>query len=730
MYTTLLDALQTVTTNITIVVRNDGSGTSTQIFTKALSFFEPSDFYLRANGYDTNFNSSVGQGEKPSWCGPVPDEIQQITLGNCSSGGNADFVHITTVFTFLSYSVSCLDTVDSLQDRFNAMPGNVVAVISRTASSDMSLITFKIAYQFVGNALYTKYTNWYLPILTNGNGHYVTTEALQEGSFSSTVYVSHYNYPQGFISEVQSIFINANIAQSFKLIYNGVESALISVSGNGTINALSTAISNAVVAVCGTAVNVNMNMLTISAKTCAATCWVEYQITFVAGNTLPSMLKTNATVDGGVYIALLRRANNVMKNFYDNFHASANITSDETNFGNNYGIPKLNAGFYCCYRRQDNYDKWCYDTGNTNTGTVSEVMSYPYSISYAGLYDSVRNNIAVARMINKAGTIVTASKTSTSFAVLELGGGLDRYMNAWLVDGSTLKVWPIVGYTYFVVRKMAHRGSCKDRQQAMSYLYDFYNSKAVSIIAGTLGFATLPGFVSDIVRNVLVEEVMCDDLNFALEKYRQQRINLIASELIAAPLTTYLAVYQTNVTSELFEIDRLNSNAAWNSFISSDPSIVAGVFTSFTTAAQKSEKYNDPNILTMPFANFAVAFIYHVSFYQMVTSSTLVFNAKILTGILIGKIQYWNDSSIAALLPSNITMPYRRIRVVVRNDECDENAVISRYLGIISNNIYSDEFKTLYDVSSNGNGLMDWSKAISKGKMYFLSLSILIIDLL
>ena len=104
-------------------------------------------------------------------------------------------------------------------------------------------------------------------------------------------------------------------------------------------------------------------------------------------------------------------------------------------------------------------------------------------------------------MINKAGNVVTASTDSVSYAVMEKGGNLDKYLNAPLVDGSSQLAWPITGYNYFLLRLNHHIGTCDRRKGAMSFIYNFYNSDIVSNIAKRLGYAVVPDYIRGVIIN-------------------------------------------------------------------------------------------------------------------------------------------------------------------------------------------------------------------------------------
>ena len=148
-------------------------------------------------------------------------------------------------------------------------------------------------------------------------------------------------------------------------------------------------------------------------------------------------------------------------------------------------------------------------------------------------------------MVNKAGTVVTASSESVGYAVLNLGGNLNSLMQANLADGGATHAWPVVGYTYFVIRKKHHiaPGDCARRTAAIEYLYRFYGSRTVEIAAESLGFSTVPNFVANIVLDFLVENAMCMSGEYALSTYRLNPSLIMSSPVLSHITKDYIISY-------------------------------------------------------------------------------------------------------------------------------------------------------------------------------------------
>ena len=148
-------------------------------------------------------------------------------------------------------------------------------------------------------------------------------------------------------------------------------------------------------------------------------------------------------------------------------------------------------------------------------------------------------------MINKAGATVIASSKSVAFAIMDKGGNLNSLFQANLADGASSNVWPISGFTYFIIRNNHHisPGNCLRRSAAMEYLYNFYNSPTVAIAAQKLGFAALPQFIADIIVQQLVDHAMCDTGEYALAKYRAAASPLVGASVFVPTIEEYLSAY-------------------------------------------------------------------------------------------------------------------------------------------------------------------------------------------
>ena len=294
-------------------------------------------------------------------------------------------------------------------------------------------------------------------------------------------------------------------------------------------------------------------------------------------------------------------------------------------------------------------------------------------------------------MINKAGATVVASSQSVGFAIMDKGGNLNSLFQANLADGSSSNVWPISGFTYFLIRKNSHvaPGNCVRRSAAMEYLYNFYNSPTVAESAQKLGFAALPEFIASIIVTQLLDHAMCDNGQYALAKHRVKASPLLSASVFQHTLDAYISAYTAVDSSAIWNISYSAVSASiWNQY-SLNPAAVSGAFTMFPSRAEKLSYYNRTDVLTSSFAHVAVVMLYHLNAYSNANAATgntgkngpLRLTADIIGGILAGKITVWNDTLIQAANPATKSfLPHLPIIVVVRSLPCDTNSLLLRFL--------------------------------------------------
>ena len=175
---------------------------------------------------------------------------------------------------------------------------------------------------------------------------------------------------------------------------------------------------------------------TMNAATTTTGCsgWIEYQITFTTSSaytyfassayglnimdysTGTAVAFSNAVANGANSItttAILPLAFAMPLTTYlakplstSPFYASSPSTNT------NYGATQSTGAAVTCFSRFNGFKPWTIYSGNGNPGVVSEVVNRPYSIGYSVLGDALLRNLNIAKMVNKAGFVVTANQNS------------------------------------------------------------------------------------------------------------------------------------------------------------------------------------------------------------------------------------------------------------------------------------------------------------------------------
>ena len=219
----------------------------------------------------------------------------------------------------------------------------------------------------------------------------------------------------------------------------------------------------------------------------------------------------------------------------------------------------------------------------------------------------------------------------------------------------------------------------------MTYLYKYYYSTTVNQIAARLGYATLPGYIRDIVIQKLIDSAFCTNGQYALSAYRTFPTPLLSSSSFVGTLNSYLSVY-TAIDSQLtWSVKSYeDSSMVWDTF-DARPSLYGAAFTLMCSAQERYDKYIDPYVFSYAFANVAVVPLYHLDAFTSLSTSPLRITAQILVGIYTGTIVYWNDPLLVnANYPNGQYLPNKVIVVVGRVGSTDANGIFLRYLALKS----------------------------------------------
>lgn len=133
-----------------------------------------------------------------------------------------------------------------------------------------------------------------------------------------------------------------------------------------------------------------------------------------------------------------------------------------------------------------------------NPGVSVAVQNTTNSIGYVELSYAVANKLAYAKLVNKAGKIVTANAASIQADMSDFANAFDAKLNAKIVDGGSEGSWPITGYTYLIIR-MESMKDCLKARKTVEYIKWTLTDARATKIADDLGYASLPKPVYDLV---------------------------------------------------------------------------------------------------------------------------------------------------------------------------------------------------------------------------------------
>lgn len=132
--------------------------------------------------------------------------------------------------------------------------------------------------------------------------------------------------------------------------------------------------------------------------------------------------------------------------------------------------------------------------GKGNQGVAAAVQNTPNSIGYVELSYAIANKIAFAKLVNKAGSTVTANAESLASAMSDFANTFTDKLTNIIVDGPGAKSWPIAGYTYIVLHTTS-MSDCTKAQKLVQFLKWSLTDAGAAKRAADLGYSVLPAAV-------------------------------------------------------------------------------------------------------------------------------------------------------------------------------------------------------------------------------------------
>lgn len=185
---------------------------------------------------------------------------------------------------------------------------------------------------------------------------------------------------------------------------------------------------------------------------------------------------------------------------------------------------------------------------------------FPYCIGYVALSDAVGDGVAYAAIVNKAGEVVDANVQSVHNAIESSSDSLTSRLTASLSDSSSPGAYPIVGYTYLIVR-MSNNSDCDVAKELVRFIKWFLSSPVAERTCEEHGFALVSESVKQKINRLVLEKMKCNrkfvhalvqkdiDWELAQERYRVLELPLkialpilITVFLVAGVVIIYLRV--------------------------------------------------------------------------------------------------------------------------------------------------------------------------------------------
>ena len=148
--------------------------------------------------------------------------------------------------------------------------------------------------------------------------------------------------------------------------------------------------------------------------------------------------------------------------------------------------------------------------GRTSLGVTGVVTAVKYSISYVSLLSTRHLGLTQCKLSNKAGRFLAPSLGATETVVTAGNGKFDTRFNADLVDSNGARSYPIVAYTYLVIR-MKTMKNCDSAKELYRYIDWFTTSEEASYLCKENGMIPLSRNASDRIASGKYR-VLCERL--------------------------------------------------------------------------------------------------------------------------------------------------------------------------------------------------------------------------
>jgi ABC-type phosphate transport system substrate-binding protein len=309
----------------------------------------------------------------------------------------------------------------------------------------------------------------------------------------------------------------------------------------------------------------------------------------------------------------------------------------------------------------------------SNYGLAASVHVTPNSIGYSVLAEVLFDgNFGVATLCieQSFGPCQTVEATFSSVTLAVVERGLDFGNNEDSPDRLTADlhnargrdVWPIVGYSYFIIRKETLRegATCDNKRALFDFLTWFYENEngQLETMASGQGFASLPSTTARTVLRRVKGDLYCNGTRLAV-KDEEFKVNLAVTRPLLPFLELTGRVYTVVDESFLFSKEEANEGG-----------IVPNTFNRDEFLSNQQVGLEPPFIVDFrseiaalpadgPYATnrlFGIAMIVTFNLCEPRDLQSCVYDnlelnmtPAIIAGILSGRITAWNDPDLVAL---------------------------------------------------------------------------------
>lgn len=315
---------------------------------------------------------------------------------------------------------------------------------------------------------------------------------------------------------------------------------------------------------------------------------------------------------------------------------------------------------------------------DSNVGVAGHVAVTAGSIGYSVLGEATTVGLSFASLRESLDVEpVVASIVSVSNAVVERGldfgaSAVDQQrLVAFISDAQGSQAWPIVGYTYFVVRKSTLRpgATCANVEKTQAFFLWFYEDAVARGIAEELGFAPLTDTVRELVVARVKADMLCEgEPVFVSLENTDFRVTVGgASEAAATVFPQFELSYNVLNPDETFgAFASTTSSAAAVELVANGDASIAAVLASTPGLAQAVQ---DASLVAIPYVDVGLVAAYSFCGSDKLqpecdlveTAAPVVMTEELLARVLSKDIATWDHPDLVAL---NGAMPAESIVVV------------------------------------------------------------------